>query len=143
MSHYGRQLVPAVARAAWYAALCVLGSTGLSSVGRAQTTQCAITLAWDANTEADLASYKLSWGQLSRNYTASLGITKDVTLQQLTLPLGKTYYFTVQAVNSAGVVSGFSNEVKVDLTTCPTSGTVYRVPLPLRGVVSAIVIRGS
>jgi len=71
-----------------------------------------IALAWDSNTELDLAGYKLHIGISSQNYTQvlDLGLTTQYTIRNLIY--GTTYYFTLTAYNQKGLESGFSNEVR-------------------------------
>lgn len=67
-----------------------------------------VTLSWDANTEPDIAGYRLYCGLSSRSYTQCIettnttGVVSNVT--------GQTY-FAVTAYNASGLESDFSNEV--------------------------------
>lgn len=75
-----------------------------------------VELAWDANTEADLAGYVVLVGPASRIYTRSISVgpaTPSVTVTGLTP--GATYYFAVRALNAAGMLSALSNEVSIAL----------------------------
>ncbi len=74
-----------------------------------------ITLAWDINSESDLAGYKVYYGQASRSYEniITIGIVNSYTLTGLS---PGTYYFTVTAFNTKGLESGFSNEVSAVIT---------------------------
>jgi hypothetical protein len=69
-----------------------------------------VTLVWNANSEANLAGYRLYYGTSSRAYTnvSNLG---NVTSTSLTLLEGSTYYFAVTAVNTLGLESDYSAEV--------------------------------
>lgn len=73
-----------------------------------------VTLAWDANAEADLAGYKLYYGNAPRSqatYPNAVTIgNRGATSHTITLEPG-TYYFSLTAYNSSGQESGFSNEV--------------------------------
>lgn len=71
-----------------------------------------ITLAWDPNTEPDLAGYRLYIGLSSRNYTQvfDLGMTTQYTIRNLAY--GTVYYFSLTAYNQNGLESSFSNEVR-------------------------------
>ena len=71
----------------------------------------SISLAWDPNTESDLAGYKVYYGTASRSYGSSVNVG-NVTSYQLTgLTSGQTYYIALTAYDTLGYESGFSNEV--------------------------------
>jgi len=84
-----------------------------------------VTLGWDANSEQDLAGYRLYWaysaGVQSTTQTANK-VEIPLTLQGFTpaapqfqvtgLPNDKEVYFVVTAYDTEGLESGFSNEVK-------------------------------
>lgn len=95
----------------------------LSAVeGFTQQTKSA-TATWDANTEADLAGYKIYYGTAAGNYTKSFDIGNQTSVPVNKLDVGKTYYFAVTAYDIAGNESGFSKEVSLfipaDLDTTP------------------------
>jgi hypothetical protein len=71
-----------------------------------------ITLAWDHNSEPDLAGYKLYLGNSPRDYTqvTDLGLTTQYTISNLME--GTVYFFTLTAYNQKGFESSFSNEVR-------------------------------
>jgi len=95
----------------------------------------AVTLIWDANTEEDLAGYKLYYGNAPRPvdvegpddpnpYTTIKEIPDAVAVTYaLDLPIG-SYYFTLTAYDTSNNESGFSNEVFAALLDTPTSFTV-------------------
>jgi hypothetical protein len=70
-----------------------------------------VTLAWDANTEPDLAGYKVHYGTASGSYTTSVDVHKVTTSSIGALTAGQTYYFAVTAYNASGNESGYSNQV--------------------------------
>jgi hypothetical protein len=72
-----------------------------------------VVLAWNANTEPDLASYKVYWGVASRLYQPAtmLPLPHAPTATISNLTTGLTYYFAVTAYDASGNESGFSNEV--------------------------------
>jgi fibronectin type 3 domain-containing protein len=79
----------------------------------------SVMLTWDANTESDLAGYKIYLATASGQYslpTAALPATLTQFLVE-NLQLDVTYFFAVTAFDTAGNESNFSNEV----TTSPTS----------------------
>ncbi len=69
------------------------------------------TLSWHQNTEPDLAGYQLYYGELSGNYTASIYVGNQTSHTISGLGEGKTYYFSVTALDAFGNESGFSGEV--------------------------------
>jgi len=77
-----------------------------------------VTLAWDANSESDLAGYKVYFGTASRVYGAPIVIGTGTTYMVTGLAPG-TYYFAVTAFNTAGLESGFSNEVSATVSGTP------------------------
>ena len=86
-----------------------------------------VTLAWDANTEPELAGYKVYYdtnsgdpyyGTEADQGTSSITITledlSDQDFPEFTLTglvSGPVYYFAVTAFNDEGLESGYSNEV--------------------------------
>lgn len=70
-----------------------------------------VTLAWDANAEADLAGYVVSWGTTPGSYTQSRDVGNVVTTAVPNLVTGTRYYFAVQAYNTSGLTSAYSSEV--------------------------------
>lgn len=70
-------------------------------------------LTWNANSETDLASYRIYRATTSGAYVAPLATIPagTVTYQVTGLTSGTTYYFIVTAVDTAGNESIFSNEV--------------------------------
>lgn len=79
----------------------------LSVIARAET----VTLAWDPNTETDLAGYRLHYGTASRSYTQRVDAGNVTQYTFPNLLAGQTYYFAATAYNTAGNESGYSAEV--------------------------------
>jgi hypothetical protein len=78
----------------------------------ARSEAASITIAWNPNSEHDIAGYTVSWGTQSRVYTSSRDVAAGVTSLVISnLQSGVTYYFAVQAFNTAGLKSIFSAEV--------------------------------
>jgi hypothetical protein len=75
-----------------------------------------VTLKWDANSEPDIAGYKVyykpnSSGQPSGDYNVMIDV-KNVTSKTVEgLDDSKIYYFAVTAYDTSGLESDFSNEV--------------------------------
>ncbi len=76
-----------------------------------------VNLAWDPNTESDLARYRVYYGLGSRNYDHVMEVGNCTSCVVSGLEEGRTYYFTATAVNMANVESDFSNEVSAALST--------------------------
>ncbi len=93
-----------------------------ATAANAGTTE--LTLAWDKNTEADLAGYRLYMSATSGNYAkgvSSANYVKEIivgasghpdrTTHQFSGSEGQRIYFVLTAFDVAGNESGFSNEV--------------------------------
>src|SRR5205085_7771374 len=85
-------------------------ATSTVTVTVANTT-AQVTLAWDPNTESDLAGYKVYIGTASGVYTTTIDVGNVTTYTVTGLAPGATYYFVVTAYDTGGLESGFSNEV--------------------------------
>jgi Putative binding domain, N-terminal len=86
--------------------------------GMAQTAQAvAVTLEWDANSESNLAGYKVYYGFLSRSYSVSIDVGKTTSHTVTGLQVGVPYYFAATAYDTSYQESGYSNEVS---TTIPS-----------------------
>ena len=70
----------------------------------------AVILAWDANPEADIASYRLSYGTTSGSYPNVIDVGTNLEASVPNLVQSTIYYFAVTAVNTAGVQSQYSSE---------------------------------
>ncbi len=86
--------------------------------GSASALAADVTLAWDANTETDLAGYKIYYGTAPGVYGAPITIGVQTTYTITGLAPG-TYYFAVTAYNTSGLESGFSNEVSTTISGTP------------------------
>jgi chitinase len=89
------------------------------------TSTMTIVLAWDPNTEPDLAGYHVYWGNASAQYgafKATVPVMPAPTYTTPVLPNG-LYYFAVTAFNTAGLESGFSNEVSATIASAPAAPT--------------------
>jgi len=93
-----------------------------------------VTLVWDANTEEDLAGYKLYYGNAPRPpevigpdqnpYSGTIDIPDETAVTyQLDLFVGE-YYFTLTAYDTSTNESNFSNEVFTTIFDAPTNFTV-------------------
>jgi hypothetical protein len=71
----------------------------------------SVILAWDSNTEADLAGYRIYYGTAGGNYTAMIDVGNVITCTVSNLSAGQTYYFAATAYDASGNENGYSNEV--------------------------------
>jgi hypothetical protein len=78
-----------------------------------------VSLAWDANTETNLAGYRVHIGQASRAYDTVIDVGKVTSYTVSGLLDGRVYYFAVTAYDTAGAQSVFSEEV----TAMPADAT--------------------
>jgi len=77
------------------------------------TSGASATVTWNANTESDLAGYRVYYGTSSRNYPNSISVGKVASATVSGLTVGTVYYFAVRAVDAAGNLSGYSAEVYI------------------------------
>jgi hypothetical protein len=77
------------------------------------TAASTATLSWNANTESDLAGYKVYQGTGSGTYGAPLTTLPKTTTSYTATGLqnGTTYFFVITSYDSSGNESTFSNEV--------------------------------
>jgi hypothetical protein len=75
------------------------------------------TISWSANTEADLAGYRVYVGTMSGSYTFAgpFEVAGGTSFTVPSLPVGTTYYFAVSAFDKAGNESTKSSEVSKSL----------------------------
>jgi hypothetical protein len=87
-----------------------------------------VTLAWDPNTEPELAGYKLYYGNASQSYSQVIDVGDTTLYTTNNLTNGNTYYFAVTAYDTSGYESEYSNEVSTTVAeqfalTVQKSGT--------------------
>jgi hypothetical protein len=77
------------------------------------TAASTAALSWNANTESDLAGYKVYQGTGSGTYGAPLTTLPKTTTSYTATGLqnGTTYFFVITSYDSSGNESTFSNEV--------------------------------
>ena len=71
----------------------------------------SVTLTWNANTESDLAGYKIYSGTKSGVYGAPVSVGKVTSYVVSNLTKGTTYFFTITAYDNAGNESVHAPEV--------------------------------
>jgi hypothetical protein len=70
-----------------------------------------VIVSWDANSEMDLAGYKLYYGEVSGVYTSTIDVGNVTEFEVSGLEVGETYYFVVTAYDLVGNESDPSDEV--------------------------------
>ncbi len=68
-----------------------------------------VKLAWDANSEPDIAGYNVYYGRGSGNYTGQLTVTRPSAT--VSVRGNKVLYFAITAFTTSGIEGPFSNEV--------------------------------
>jgi hypothetical protein len=80
-----------------------------------------VTLAWEANTEPDIAGYLLWYGIQPGSYVTSVDVGNRTDWTLTGLKDGQRYYFAVQAYNAVRTMSLKSTEISVDVVSDTTS----------------------
>lgn len=82
----------------------------------------AVTVSWDANSEADLIGYRVYYGNESRQYHSDLYVGSATSYKFYDLEGNQTWYFAVTALDYAGNESDLSDEVSVFVERSEDSG---------------------
>jgi hypothetical protein len=98
-----------------FAALLCLGVMSLPAAAS------SVNLAWNPNPESDIASYQLSYGTSSGVYSNTLATGAGTTAAVSGLEEGRTYYFVVRAINTAGLESPPASELSYQVPVLGTS----------------------
>ena len=95
-----------------------------------------IQVTWNANTEEDLAGYRLYVGKASGQYGEPVDVG-NVTghVMEITPQHGATYYFALTAYDTSGNESGYSDEA----TCFIPDGVKPEKPTGLRAIIQAII----
>jgi fibronectin type 3 domain-containing protein len=90
----------------------ILATTVLLSVfSHHHSGASSLTLAWDSNTEDDLAGYYLYYGTQSRDYDHTIDVGNVTQYTVRDLEPGTRYYLSLTAYDISGNESDFSSEV--------------------------------
>jgi hypothetical protein len=91
------------------------------------------TLAWDANSESDIAGYRVHYGTQSGNYTTEVDVGNQTQYQP---PSGfdwsRTLYFAVRAYNTSGLTSPYSTELQWTPPVTKVTSLTASVSYPLQ-----------
>jgi len=101
--------------------VCFFAVEILASFNPAPVFAGALKANWNANTETDLAGYKIYYGESSGNYAASIDVGKITQYTINQLKDGVVYYFAITAFDSAGNESGYSLEVSAKVILLDTT----------------------
>jgi len=82
-----------------------------------------VTIAWDPNTEGDLARYVVGYRTSATGAETTVNVGLVTTWSLTTAVAGQTYYFRVYAENTSGLRSAPSNEVTTTIPTTPPPPT--------------------
>jgi len=86
-----------------------------------------VTLAWDANTEEDLAGYNLHYGITSGNYTQHIDVGNVIEYTITGIDPYTTYYYAATAYDVDGNESDYSNEVIYTVSAIPENKVITLV----------------
>jgi fibronectin type 3 domain-containing protein len=94
----------------------------------------SIGLVWDANTEGDLAGYKLYYGTSTGSYQPPIDVGNVTTYEVTELATNTTYYFALTAYDTSDNESEKSDEVsgvaQIPVTTTTTAPDLEPPPTP-------------
>ena len=82
--------------------------------------QSLVTLAWDRNSETNIAGYRLYCGTVPSVYTNVINVGNVTTASVSNLAPGVTYRFAVTAFNTQGGESDYSSEIAFTTTNIVT-----------------------
>jgi len=92
------------------------------------------TVAWNANTETDLAGYKVHYGTTAGSYGTTIDVGNVTSYTVSGLTAGTTYHFAVSAYDTSGNQSALSSDVP---TAIPSGNTAPVVTPPADKTVEA------
>lgn len=90
-----------------------------------------ITLAWDTNSEPDVAGYKIYYGTESREYIYVVDIGNQTSCTISDLVTGEVYYFAVTAYDMNDNESNFSAEINFEVPISAYQKSMAWIPLLL------------
>jgi len=101
------------------------------------------TLAWNPNSESNLAGYRIHYGTASSSYTVHLDVHNVTTYTVTGLTAGQTYYFAASAYNTSGNESGYSNPVSYTVPASNAAPTANAGTDQTVNAGAAVALRGS
>lgn len=120
---------------AWIVVVFVVCVAVLLAAPCASYAASDVTLAWDANTETDLAGYKIYYGTAPRpadatresNPYPNVIDVQNVTTYTVANLANGAWCFAATAYNTGGAESEFSNEVCTNLNVPPAAPKTMRI----------------
>ena len=122
-------------RRMWVSILVITISIFIGIIA-SNATAAQVTLAWDPNTESDLAGYKIHYGTASNSYSVHIDVHNVTTYTVTGLTDGQTYYLAATAYDASGNESGYSNSVSYGV---PGANGAPTTPATPSGATSALV----
>jgi len=102
-----------------------------------------VTLAWDQNSEPDIAGYRIYYGLESRSYPNVVDIGNYTSCVIAELEEGGIYFFAATAYSTSGVESDYSNEVSHTFIQQNEPPTANAGPDQTVNEGSAVTLNGS
>jgi hypothetical protein len=87
------------------------------------TTASAQTLTWNANSETNLAGYRVQYGTVSGSPTSTVDVGRVTSWRITGVSAGVTYYYRVVAYNTSGQTGTPSAQVSYVVSGTPTTPT--------------------
>ena len=126
------RLIPRIWMISAEIAMCLIAGIIATNAFAAQ-----VTLAWNPNTESDLAGYKIHYGTASSSYSVHIDVHMVTTYTMTGLTDGQTYYFAATSYDTSSNESGYSNQVSY--TVPPAANGAPSAPTTPSGPTSALV----
>src|SRR5262249_23310665 len=122
-------------------------SSSVTITVNAASSPASAKMAWDPNTDSNLAGYNVYRSTQSGAYTsAPLNGSTLVTVTSFTdstVQSGQTYYYVIRAVSTSGLESGNSNEIQfpapVNQPPTVSAGANQTISLPASATLSGSV----
>lgn len=125
-SELSSDMKPRQRRYPWISLCCGLGML-CSPCGFAQSTG-DVTLAWNPSPADGVVGYNVYSGVASQTYTNIISVGNVTNTLITGLAAGTTYFFSVTALDVAGLESAFSNETSYTVPTNVVSGSSNNPP---------------
>lgn len=92
-----------------------------------------VSVAWDPNSESDLAGYRVHYGTSSGEYSVVIDVGNVTSYTIKGLEMGVAYFSALTAYNTSDLESGYSNEISFEASPSPPEPPRgFRVTLELQ-----------